>query len=434
MIKKFLKFYGIIFNFLAKNREISNDLPLWHIHCHNISVITTGILMWAYAIIAAAFIESPIPGKVGFICAILHLLSPLLFRFTSNVLFVASFMLLTGVIHQGTFAYFTGGYTSNILIWYGIIPMLGGIIAGKKGAILWSAIVIIISIIFLSLKLVGHQFPNNITEIGALLSHTLLIFGWILTTTSVLYIFNTLTENNEEVLRKKNEKIDNLLKILLHDMSNSIHVLKGTLSLVTTKNLTEESKTSKLKGLRRHTNFLSDTISSIESMYVIDSSQNEIQLQELEVNKSMRMILSILDHKVQEKSIQINYNFEANSNKYIFAAPHIFENQILQNIITNAIKFSHPNGTIDITTNTHSIDPNYLEIRIKDYGIGMDLKLKKNLFNPNFKTSRPGTSNEPGTGLGMIIVKNFTEKMHGELSINSVLNEGTEIILKMQKA
>jgi signal transduction histidine kinase len=340
-------------------------------------------------------------------------------------------MLLAGVIHQSSFAYYTGGYSSSILIWFGIIPMLSGIIAGKKGIAIWSGIVSLVAATFLYFQLIGFSFPNIISPTGQLLSHTLLIFGWIAVASSVLYLFNILIDNHEVRLKENTDKIDNLLKILLHDMSNSIHVLSGTLSYIKNDETTDSSK---FRVLKKHVTFLSDMISSIKSMYVMNSQTDSLPLKEVTLNRSISLITSIIDNKLKAKNIKVNYDFEKNQHSYILASSHIFENQILQNILTNAIKFSNPNGVIDISTSTSLMDNNLLDIKIRDYGVGMSPETQENLFNPQKRTSLPGTSNEQGTGLGMLIIKNFMEKMKGVVKVTSAAGEGTEVTITFEKA
>jgi signal transduction histidine kinase len=432
------KYYLKLYQFIAINRIAKNDMDLRQIHFHLITVITTGILMWSYTLIAYLTIDSPIPGIIGLIMAILHTLSPLLFRWSNNIIFICSFMLLAGVIHQSSFACFTGGFSSHILIWYGIIPMLGGVIAGRPAVKIWCPIVIFFALFFMGLSYNGYEFPNLISEQGTFAAHALLIFGWIIVASVVLYSFSRLVEIHEQKLNDQNTKIDNLLRILMHDMSNSIQVLKGTSTLL----VNSEEKGSELESdpqvkarfqsLKRHSDFLSDTIKSIKSMYVVDGLKQHVKLERMELNKSLGLILSILDNRITNKNIKINYDFESNKTTYIKAAPHLFENQILQNILTNAIKFSQPDGIIDILVETNELDRSLFEIIIRDYGIGMPEEMMTNLFNPEYKTSRPGTSKEPGTGLGMYILKDVIEKMDGKIMIKSDVDKGTELKIILQ--
>src|SRR5690606_26458780 len=108
---------------------------------------------WGYGFLAYFTISSPIPWIVGFLCSFIHLLSPILFRVTKNTFLITNIALMAGVTHQGTYTYYTGGFMSHILIWYGLIPVLGGLVAGPRGGILWFFITTFISLCFFILHL-----------------------------------------------------------------------------------------------------------------------------------------------------------------------------------------------------------------------------------------------------------------------------------------
>ncbi len=294
--------------------------------------------MWAYAFIAYYTISNPIPGIVGLLSSIIHLSSPLLFRFTNKIHLITGIMLGAGVAHQGTFAFFTGGFSSHILIWYAIIPTLAGIITDNKGLTFWFIIVSLISLIFFSLDLYGFKFPRLITREGFLFSQLLLIFGWTLTSTVILFTFNNLINEKSKRLASERNKLDNLLRILVHDFSNSIHVLKSTSTILLNRGLiaNESDKrdpTKFLTAIKKHSDFLSDTTASIKAMYIMSSKNKDLLIQEIDLNKSLRLLLSILENKVEQKQLNINYDYEKNKNVLIYATPHIFENQVLQNIL-----------------------------------------------------------------------------------------------------
>lgn len=105
--------------------------------------------------------------------------------------------------------------------------------------------------------------------------------------------------------------------------------------------------------------------------------------------------------------------------------------QILVNVINNAVKFTPKGGKITLTYEQHSTDTNLAEYRIsvKDTGIGMDEEFQKHAFEA-FERERTSTeSKTEGTGLGLAIVKKLTELMNGQVTLNSKPGQGTEIQL-----
>jgi len=106
-------------------------------------------------------------------------------------------------------------------------------------------------------------------------------------------------------------------------------------------------------------------------------------------------------------------------------------NTALRNLISNALKFSKKGGIITIEISETTLET---KISVKDEGIGMPEKLKENLFNPVFKTNRPGTENEPSSGLGLILVSEIAKLLGASIIVISKENEGTCVNLNFPKS
>lgn len=400
---------------------------------HILVVHTTGILMWIYTLIAMTNIDDQRPGVIGLVCSSVHLLSPLLFKWKLNNFLVTSITLASGVIHQGTFAFFTGGFSSPIIIWYGVIPMLAGVILNRRAAVAWAIVVIIISIHFLGFSLLGYDFPNLISAKGFLLSQILLVFGWIILTCSVFYFFQLNFENRELSLKDQKNKMENLLRILLHDMSNSIQVLKAQGSIVRLGK-DPEKITKALSSIQLHSEYLSDTIKSIRYVYLADAKEEKLELQDVNLDESISMTKSMLSQRLSVKKMTLKYIREEDMDPYIRAVPHVFEGQVLMNIISNSIKFSQSESEIIVRAFKSSSNPKKVIISIKDQGIGIPPEVLQKIMGDEDIVSRRGTSNERGSGLGIRIMKNFVKRMNGHFTMISKPNEGTETILEFNRS
>ncbi len=100
---------------------------------------------------------------------------------------------------------------------------------------------------------------------------------------------------------------------------------------------------------------------------------------------------------------------------------------ILRNLINNAIKFTQ-GGSISVSAD---IELNMVNIMVTDTGVGMNEDVKQSLFNPDRKSTRKGTNKEEGSGLGLILIKEFTEVLGSRLIVNSELGIGTSISLNL---
>jgi signal transduction histidine kinase len=95
---------------------------------------------------------------------------------------------------------------------------------------------------------------------------------------------------------------------------------------------------------------------------------------------------------------------------------------ILRNLISNAIKFTHRNGKVEITTSSYK---NKVEINVSDNGIGMTKETISKLFRIDGDLSTRGTNNEKDTGLGLLLCKEFARKHGGKILVNSESGKGS---------
>lgn len=103
-------------------------------------------------------------------------------------------------------------------------------------------------------------------------------------------------------------------------------------------------------------------------------------------------------------------------------------NTILRNLISNGIKFTQPGGAVKVSSeNRHGSS----EIRVTDTGVGIIESIQKKLFRIDSLVSTAGTANEKGTGLGLILCKEFIEKHGGTIRVESKVAEGSTFILNL---
>jgi signal transduction histidine kinase len=101
---------------------------------------------------------------------------------------------------------------------------------------------------------------------------------------------------------------------------------------------------------------------------------------------------------------------------------------VLLNLTTNAVKYSYPGGVITITA---EIKNGMAEISVSDTGTGMGAETINKLFTPEKKVSVPGTAYEKGSGLGLILCKDFIERHHGKIWVESDPGKGSRFIFRI---
>ena len=101
---------------------------------------------------------------------------------------------------------------------------------------------------------------------------------------------------------------------------------------------------------------------------------------------------------------------------------------VIQNLISNSIKFTKEGGTVKISVTEKD---KFAEIVVEDTGIGMDQDTMAKLFKADIIKSTDGTAKEKGSGLGLLLVKEFTTRMDGEVHVESELSKGSKFSIKI---
>ena len=120
------------------------------------------------------------------------------------------------------------------------------------------------------------------------------------------------------------------------------------------------------------------------------------------------------------KNISINYS---QSNDLEVYADQNMLKTVLRNLIFNSIKFTNSGGKIDVFAMQNC---NFVEIIVSDNGVGINEENRNKLFNLDTNTTTMGTNNEKGSGLGLVLCKEFVEKHGGKIWVESVVEQGSD--------
>lgn len=247
-------------------------------------------------------------------------------------------------------------------------------------------------------------------------------------------------------LQDKYEEQVSLSRLLSHDLNNYISIFKTSLSLLK-KNIDSASKNEvstqkNLERLHNTINKMADLVLNVRNMQAIEDKKIDLNLLPTDVGDLITETVSNFQEKIDEKKLKINFDMQALGQNSAQSKVVLLErvsalNSVFGNVLSNAVKFSHEGGAIDIAYRDQN---DRLQIEIRDHGVGMPDDLVKKIFSKTEKTTRAGTKNETGTGFGMPLVKLFMEKYGGSIDIQSKSEEqhpddhGTTICLEFKKA
>jgi signal transduction histidine kinase len=169
------------------------------------------------------------------------------------------------------------------------------------------------------------------------------------------------------------------------------------------------------------------TLETMDNMLAWGKQQikdNKSEIEEVNIHEVADRVCRFLKHSADNKSIQfVNH---INSDVHIMADNNRLE-FVLRNLMSNALKFSHYNSKVELWT---SADDTYVNIHVKDFGTGMKKELQERLFDVNKTQSTQGTAGEMGTGLGLILSKEFINQNNGSLLVSSNPGEGTTFTIR----
>lgn len=231
---------------------------------------------------------------------------------------------------------------------------------------------------------------------------------------------NKLVEEQKIQLQESAAVQNKIISIIAHDVRGPVTSLKTMIELTKTKSLTEEETAVLLDMLDKQLDGTLDMLTNLVDWGSMLLKKGKLSITSVNVSSIVDKIFKNLSSMVQLKGNQFQ-NLVAHDIA-VMADENTFR-FILRNIISNANKFT-TNGTITVHVQPNKND-NSISIIVSDTGCGMSSEIQQHLFNPAKRHSREGTHKEKGSGLGLILVKEFAEAMHASIEVKSEPGKGT---------
>ena len=194
-----------------------------------------------------------------------------------------------------------------------------------------------------------------------------------------------------------------------------------------------EDYLSKILSSSKH---LLGLINDILDMSRIESGKVVLEEQETDLVTTLQELQSIMEGQAKERKLKLHVDYSNLRDRHVYCDKTRL-NQVMFNLLANAVKFTSEGGSIWLTMS--QLEPTYevedraiYEIRVKDTGIGIGKEFIKHIFEP-FERERTSTvSKIQGTGLGMAITKNIVDMMGGTIEVESQKGVGTEFIIRLE--
>ena len=226
-----------------------------------------------------------------------------------------------------------------------------------------------------------------------------------------------------------------LLRLLSHDINNGITIAKHGVR-VASRSLEDDNKEQLAKSLAKIERGINNIVEISGVVRMVEASRSgmlNLEISAVPINEAIEEVIQNHEEQLAKKELTIEFK-RSQKNMSVLAEPVSLKNEVLGNLVSNAIKFSHPKGKIYISLR-EDIDSTYVEVA--DKGVGIPDELIDVLFDNDSQTTRPGTGGEQGSGFGMPLMKSFVENYGGSVSVVSSTeaeSAGTKFIVKLKSS
>lgn len=255
---------------------------------------------------------------------------------------------------------------------------------------------------------------------------------------------NKLLEKNKTVIEEQNEELlsqkesllkanmelvalnatkDKFFSIIAHDLRNPFNNIIGFSELLE-ENFEFWEEDRKIEAIKVILTSSKDLFQLLENLLTWAKTQRgniEYTPTEFYLEQAISKAIKLMTPLAEAKTIQLVQNISHNGLKVLVDESML--DTVLRNLIGNAIKFTNPGGKIEVRAVKNG---NKVEIDVIDNGVGMTQESQQRLFKIESNRSTPGTKDETGTGLGLILVHDFVAKMGGQIQVESAPGEGSK--------
>ena len=235
-----------------------------------------------------------------------------------------------------------------------------------------------------------------------------------------------------EVAEKASQAKTDFLSNMSHDIRTPMNAIVGLTTLMENELDQPEKLAEHLHKLESSGQLLLGIINNILDMSRIESGKTTLSVEPMHLSQQLDQLSTMIRAQASEKAQTFTVSTHLRHENLLADPTRL--NQVLMNILSNAVKYTPRGGHIRFEVEELPRNEHYAKYRfvVQDDGIGMSKAYQKTLFDPFTREERSGTNRVQGTGLGMAITKNIVDLMGGSISVESATGKGTrfEVVLE----
>lgn len=356
---------------------------------------------------------------------------PFLLRMKIHLALVGNLFIFLGAFAISIVVYHSGGIWSPVIFWIAAIPIMAAFLVNRKSSILWGLFAYGALIFFGASASKGISFPElyNVEYKSLFMLTSLSGFMLIILMVALVFQFNTsqalnrLEEANTQMTDLNTEK-DYIIQIMAHDLRNPLHIIKTWLEILMSSNEKVESTKEVYMMMEQSVNRSVRLIDKVTKVGEIDQNRLQVALKKINIAEIALEVMEAYHYSATLKNINLKKDWE--ELEYCANVDGTYFNQILDNLVSNAVKYTRKGGAVLIKMD--KVD-NHIEIRVKDEGPGISREDQDMLFQKFSRIKSKPTGGESSTGVGLYLVKKYINLMGGSVWCESEPDKGSTFVI-----
>ena len=361
------------------------------------------------------------------------LLLPFVLRKRVDLILLGNVFIFMGAFAIALTTHFTGGLKSPILWWLAAAPVLAAFLVNRKSAIVWGVLMYGLTISYGVAELLGYAFPQDYNLEMRSLFVVISSSGFLLIILVIAMIFEFNTRQALVDLNKANEQMkglnaekDYVIHIMAHDLRNPLSVVKSLIELLKEKVNLKKSQDEIYDMMGESIDRSLGLIDKVTKTGAIEQEKLLVKLEDLDISSAIAEVVDGYKSKAAEKEIRLESTLEEEELKANIDTMYFI--QILDNLVSNALKYTRKGGHVMVKAMKSEFN---IRIEVLDEGPGLSKAQIAQLFQKFGKVEVQPTGGEGSTGLGLFLVKKYTDLMNGKVWCESEIGKGSKFILEL---